>query len=734
MRYRSYCLFMVFLFSFLASCSSGSLTNLTEEVRTEEGIPSSTPKKASPTINFSPTTEYTSTTTPTSAPTLTPTITPTPTVTPTLTPTPIIFDGSVIDESNFTNLKKYATLGKGSIDSIDVSEDGKIHIIKTARGIFLYETETLQLLDFLEDYGFYSLIPGKSQIIALTPALTLTVIDIVNGSLLNELQPTNVLGIKEIVFSKDNSHIAVIVLQPHSTRQDWTSYRIDIWNLVNGELVNQLESELVGPCFSLAFSLDNNQLISECYPSGGGYPKLFHWNIQKGSLSWYVSNEGHFTSFPFSRDGSLLATYTMTQYVVPDQVIIRRTSDGAEVGRVNGKVGDNPFSLDNKHIVTSSKYDISVWHVTSSQRVKKIASDLDWPLVSYSDDGQYILANNGKMAWRVSDFSLDETFPEPQEASEIQPLSIWRTQGHLSGIKGVDLFKDDHLFIWGISDDYDAGRIRTLWWWYPNQNIYEEIPLGEFSGQPALSPSKDKMAVCTQEGLKIITIDDRYVDDFGPCRSSSAPVVFSGDGKRLFVGLGIIIDEFDIETRSVLGQLRGHNHNIGDIKSSDDGKYLFSSSADEIQGGRECIIWELDPNTFIHKWSITAGSRSDLSDAIFSKDNANLIAIFGSEVTVWRISDRWYLANFEGSAIALTPDDKLAVIGKPDYSLDFYDTNNWKKYDSVGEIISNQENETDPSYFFFKPLTGIIYLDFIMQGRILISVTSEDVIDLWRVP
>ena len=743
-------LLLAIICSVLLGCSSGLMTSPTQEMGIE-GEASTIPPIKPPTTTLSPAPEPTATSTPTSPPTSTPTITLTP------SPTPLKFDGAVIDETTFADLEKYLTLGKGSIQNMVVSEDGRFHIIKTVRGIYLYETASLDELAFFEGYGSFTLIPGKSEMVAVTPDLTLAVINLDNQSLMRELVPPNALSIGTMAFSKDISYMAVTVSQPHPTRLNWTSSRIDVWNLDNGELISQLESDLMGGCSQLSFSLDNSQLVTACSLSGGGYPRLFHWDTQTGTLNWSAVNES-VTSFPFSTDGSLVATSLNT----PNYIIVRTTSSGTEVGRVSGGGPVNhPFSPDNKYLLTASGAGILVWNVSNSQLVKTIRTDFQGQL-SFSDDGKYILISGGQKAYRVSDFSLDENYPEPgdssdlasQEPPETKPVEVFLKKGHLIGVMGVELFEDNRLFVWGVRNHQNPWGEQTLWWWYPDQDIFEEIALGEGAGQPAWSPSKDHMAVCTQDGLKMITIENGEMEDLGTCRSSSSPVAFSADGKRLFLGSGIVIDEFDIETRSVLSQLRGHNYNIGYLRSSDDAKFLFSTSADEISGGRESIIWQLDPHTFTKKWFITYGSSSNFSDAHFTPDNANIVAIFGSKISVWRVSDGWYLTNFEGNDVALLADGKLGVVGLPVLTnlgdgtiglrnefFDLYETSNWKKIGPLDADMTQLTFETmdlEMMLYFINEAasqgTGVVQLTAINEGRVLVSVTSDDVIEFWRAP
>lgn len=722
-KYIRLFLFILFISGLIISCSGKTQDKSAPDANSLTLTASRELEKPQVTSTSTPTRENTTTAEPS------PTLLVTPTSIPSPTATRISQGGSTITASNYLNLENYAVLGKGKIESISVSDDGEFHIIKTARGIYIYETKSLAEIAFFEDYKDFYLVPGKSEIVAVTLDLILDRINF-DGDILASFTPPNVTGIGSIVFSNDLTYMAVHVTQPHQTRQDWTSSRIDIWDLQRNALISQLESDLIGLCFSSAFSNDGKQLISACPPSGFGPSKLFYWDIPSQSLMWYLSNEGSFTSQPFSHDNAHVATFTSTQTVV------RQTSDGTEVGRVAGKVGDNPFSADDDYIVTSSFEQIRVWFYKTSESVKRIETGLSWPKASFSEDGGHILANDGQMAWRASDYSLDENFPPPEKGTDVRSITAWRRQGHLSGIMGVELLENDLLLIWGLSDTDTAWGEKSLWWWYPDQDIYNEIALGNNPGKPDFSKSKNQFAVCSETGLKIITIKDGQAQELGQCRASNSPVAFSSNSENLYVGSGILIEEIDIETGEILGQLRLHDNKIGNIISSDEGGYLFTASAEEIQGGREVAVWGLTLNSPTRKWFITAGSTSDLSDAVFTKNNENLVAVFGSEITAWRISDGWYLSNIEGTAVGLSQDGKLAAVGTQDKNLEFYNIEDWKL---IGSLNDGEQSLTpqimDPYlYMFLNPSPGIKTVKFFDDGRILATIENNDLIKLWSVP
>jgi WD40 repeat protein len=643
------------------------------------------------------------------------TISPTQTSTPLPTLSRFEIERPVINASNFSEIEVHETLGKGHVVQSDMSDDGKYQIVKTLRGIYIYETETLNERAFLEGHRDFYVRPGKPQIVAISPELTLQVVDLETMDVIVELIPENAQDIGLLTFSKDANLIAVTVSQPHATRLDFTSYRIDIWDLEKGKFVGKLESDLFGVCTALGFSDLGQQLITECYPSGSWrFTKLVHWDIPSLTATWYLSNDGHFTHFPFSPDGSLVAFYTYKNQL-PYEVIIRRTLDGAEVSRVYGMVSDFAFSPDNEMILTSSNSQIWVWHIRSAQLMEKIETGLEWPEASFSENGDYILANGGELAWRASDYSPDPSYivsgqKEPQ--AEISS-SVWRQLGHLDGILVAQRLSNGQLFVWGFSEN------QFLWWWLPDQQIFEEISVGAGWGEPVFSPLEENFAVCTEEGLKIINVATNEVTTHDGCRSEQTYLAFSGDGKRLFMSYGTLIDEVDIESGISLRQLRGHTTIVGGIEISKDGKYLFSASLDEIRGGHEVAIWGLDPNKLIRKWILPTSTFSRFVDGKFTLDNANMVSIFNNTLTVWRVVDGWYLANLDGTALALSPDGEVAIISSPEMVLHLYSLDDWSLVDTV---------DVEKSH-----LSGIKFMDFLNQGKILVSISYGDVVHLWGV-
>ena len=451
-----------------------------------------------------------------------PTPEPEPTLTPTPTQQPLLstLGQNPINAASLNQLEVLATIGAGRIDRLEYHQDASVFIIQTAQGVYLYDGESLERTAFFEQYTNVHLIPGKSSVVAVTPEKNLVIIDLQTGQVIQTLVPEDLNDWGNITISQNGKMMGVVFVRDHDTRIDWEQFGIDVWDLEQYKLVARLTSDLFGFCSSLAFTGDNTQLLADCYTEDFSmFKKLVLWDIAEQEVKWYLSNEGLITNAPFSKDGSLFTTYVMFDDTTgSSQITIRRTLDGTQVGRVGGKLSDNAFSNDSEHIITTSSGQVVVWHTTDSQRVKALDTGLDSPTASYSDDGQHILVNGGEQAWDAVEFVLDEEYQYVKPVSPEISMSSWRQIGHLDGISGVEILDDGRMMVWGLGEDDDLIgeiedyniKITVIWRWYPDTNTYDEVSVGKSKGYPVLAPNQENIAICTDEGLKIIALDQNY--------------------------------------------------------------------------------------------------------------------------------------------------------------------------------------------------------------------------------
>ena len=662
----SHLVVFILVSGFLFSCASPSLPVSISEVEDEGEVLQPLPTRTS---TEAPEATRTATATSTEQPSPTPEPTEEPTLTLTSTPTPTpqpkfgALGGAPITASTLSQLELLETLGYGSINQLDYHQDAGVFIVKTALGVFLYAGESLDRIGFFEDYVHIHQVPSKTQLVAVTPERTLVLIDLITGEVIQTMVPEKANQIINLAFSQDGEMMSVVIVQDHEVRLNWEQTRIDVWDLSQNKQVATLMSDLF-TCYSMAFSDDHAWLLSGCSPSGGGIARIVLWDIAEEELAWAVSSRGGFTQFPFSKDGSLFSTYVMYDNTTgSSQITIWRTHDGTEVGRVGGMLSDNAFSDDSQHIVTTSSGQVVVWHTADSQRVKAFDTGMKLPSASYSADGAHILVNDGEQAWDAVGFELDEDYLYIEPFTPEVSLSQWRQLGHLDGIGGVEVLDDDQLLVWGFSEN------EFIWWWFPDTNAYEEVSIGIGKGQPTLSPDRDRFAICTEEGLKLLDMVEKEIEVFNPCRSSTNYLALSEDGEHLYLNTGTSIDVISLESGEILQQLRVHSANVGKVQTLRNGDYLISSSDGVIGGGCEIIFWELNPFNFVRRWIIPVVDQC-LKQAVINQDGSTLVTV-DEKVSVWRVSDGWYLNYFDGTAAAFSPDDSVLAAGTWDSAIEF---------------------------------------------------------------
>ena len=151
--------------------------------------------RSTPTNTPIPANTATPTPTPTNTPipTNTTTLTNTPTYTNTATPTPAKIEAH--NASELRNVKRY---GDGGILGIDISHDGEQFVVLTSVSIYLYDTETGELLWRVEpeiQYRQVVFAEDGNTLMATTMGGTLKILNASNGTILSTVltsQPNNI--------------------------------------------------------------------------------------------------------------------------------------------------------------------------------------------------------------------------------------------------------------------------------------------------------------------------------------------------------------------------------------------------------------------------------------------------------------------------------------------------------------------------------------------------------------
>ncbi len=334
----------------------------------------------------------------TNTPTLTPSPTsaniPTPTITP--TPTPLPMAGPITE--NFMT-----RLGKGWINNLTFSPNGKILSTATSIGTYLYQVETMKLISFLPSNAFVKdtvFIDDKTLVTGASNGTT-TVWDIDSApkvlEVLQRTDPVVALGVSE------DKTILIIELGGSGASGN---VNVINWDRINPESVSKVSSEYV---FDGEYSSAKNILALDTWME-----KIILVDTQKMKTTATICTKcwGHYALSP---NGTLLAA---NKYLGggKTQMVLLDTTNQKEIAKFNEEEHALTFSPDGKLLLSSSTDGLNFWDVETFELVKTIKGEKGFPvafspdglqLVSISSDGNLILRdiNSGNTIFTINGFT-----------------------------------------------------------------------------------------------------------------------------------------------------------------------------------------------------------------------------------------------------------------------------------------------------------------------------------------
>ena len=222
------------------------------------------PAASTPTQTWSPAITFTRTITPS------PTDSPSPIFSPTKTLFPFLPTGlSFIDAENADQLEQLKQIGRGDMNHVDWSPDGKTLAVASSEGVYFFNAQSLQETGYVHT--------GEMHFVAM--------------------------------LSPDGTLLATGSNQGH----------VELWRVSDGTLVRALEKNIgfQDVIYDLAFSPDGTILASASFDG-----TVNTWRVSDGEPLFTITNPYFVIDIDISPDGALLA---LTNY---DKIKIYRVSDG----------------------------------------------------------------------------------------------------------------------------------------------------------------------------------------------------------------------------------------------------------------------------------------------------------------------------------------------------------------------------------------------------------------------
>jgi WD40 repeat protein len=618
-----------------------------------------------------------------------------------------------------------ANWGLGAPQGSAFAADGQVLVQGTPFGIYLYQAADLQLIRFLEGAREFYLSPAGDLLFTRLADGSIQVIDLPAGETRHTFAPIAVLSpwMKNAIYAQlpaDRptfekmyfdwvSAILALVLSPDGNLVaiGFGDASIGLWDLHSGALLRELRSDIIQDVSELVFSPDGGKLLSV-----GRGSDFAVWQVEDGQLLWRLPHIGHIVGQPFSADGSLLAM-EITQGT-SSWVTVRETRYGGELGaQVVGKVASQAISPDNTRLLTTWYGVVKIWSIPHLRLLGKIDTGLDWPRASFSTDGAYILMNEGEQAYRASDLSRDEAYPQPtsQPQPEVDPEAL-RQVGHLPGMLGVRYPQPDQAFAWGTASGQSTWVLDLS---SQHQATYD---FGSpFMADPDLSPDGDLLAGCTEAGLVLVNLSDGQTSNLGRCRAT-AEVRFSADGKIIFRANGTLIDAIDSTSGELLYNLRGHAFLVESLAVTNDGRYLLSASNFQRTQGREVIWWRLDVPQLLWRWMVSVYQSDRLLSATTLQDGSVVYTALGG-LRAWRLGDggQHHLDTSAIASLTLSPDNRLLATGDFEGNIHLFELGTWRE---VAVLTGHAQS--------------VVGLAFSPDGNSLLSASTDGTLRLWGLP
>ncbi len=612
-----------------------------------------------------------------------PTMTVTATILPTATPSPTPAL-QPISPQNASRVQLIERWGKGVINDMAFTSDGKLLAVAAENGLYIFDRESSRQVWFAEPGAQFTSLafsPDNQTLATSSDDQLVSVWRVSDGKQLFALEG-HTQGVLAVAFSPDGSVIA-------SAGADRD---VILWDVEKRQIRSKLagHSEWVG---ALAFSPDGSQLVSA---SGDG--TLIVWEAATGKK--LASLSGHtawVSSLAFSPDGQYLASGSGDE-----TVLVWNVSTAQVAATLNGHsswVTQVAFSPDGGSLASSgADKTIKIWDYRNSSVLQTYEGhSASVTALAYTPDGLTLTSGSND-----STIAFWDTLAGEREKTLI---------GHSAGINSVAYSPDGqfvasaggdkHVILW---DAHTGQQVRTL---FAHTEFVDKVAFSP-DGKLLASGSHDDTVILWEVGtgrpLHILKIGNDVLDlAFSPGdqilavagrngaslwnplngelirivkRDGSFSLSFTPDGKTLSVtgdssysyyygynqsknfdvntgqeldlwghdlspsisydvsGNFFIsrsrspmeyIDLYNISSRSNI-ILKGHTRAITDLAFSPDGKLAASASEDQT-----IIIWEVATG---RKLLVLSGPAGAIRSLTFSPDGRYLVSA-GDDRRIW---------------------------------------------------------------------------------------------------
>ena len=596
-----------------------------------------------------------------------------------------------------------ARLGKGYINDIEYSPDGRQLAVATSIGVWLYDTSTDTELDLLSEK------PDYVETIAFSPDSRTLASSGYSPDGIIRLWDTDTGKLRDTVDGYAEE-ILVLAFSPDGTilasSGGWPDYRIRLWDVAMHQ-PRDTRFDNTGSPYALSFSPDGKTLAS-----GGRDNTIRLWDVQTGELKRHL--KGHrddVNAVIFSQNGEICASGsddgTIRLWTVHTGEMLTILKGAAKFSE---GISALAFSPNGSTLASATTDQIWLWDIDAKQIIR-ILEGHTWYVsaLAFSPDGKTI-ASAGRdwtlRLWDANTGKLRKTFGEhPNSANTVAFSPDGRTLA--SANRGL-------IRMW----DTQSASLR-LWYARTGEHLAHYIDHIDQVHAVVFSPN-GKLLASSGFDSRLRLWDANTGHHIATLRGGGYAVAFSPNGKLLanaYGGDGItgtigLWDPHTGELRHVLGPYHGL---LNCVAFSPDGKTLASGGQDS-----EIILWDIP--TAQRRLSLTTQHTGAVYSVAFSPDGKTLAS--GSQDQTLRL---WDPNTGEHRATLRYPGYVTSVAFSPNETLLAIGSSNW-----VNSQIQLLDTKTLQSRETLRGHTEeMTALAFSPDGRTLASASYDGTILLW---
>ena len=573
------------------------------------------------------------------------------------------------DNGNYTQWdlppEAVARLGKGEISgNLTYSPDGTRLAVTSYTGIWIYDAQTGEALDFLKSHGSgvewrtkreIDLLreqghSGRVMSVSFSPdgktlassGNTIVLWDVPAGKektvLTGHEHPHDVWSVMSVSFSPDGKTLASSGVNVIGTKDS----TVRLWDVATGKQVSEFTGHK-GAIFSTRFSpVSNNTLIS------GSEKDLWLWDVALGTYEKFKVFEvvPYVFSTGFSPDGKTIASGHRDGTVRLWDVATRKHK--ATLTGHTHFVWAVAFSPDGKTIASGSWDEtVRLWDIATGKHKATLTGHThNVKGLAYSVDGSTIASSswNEVRLW-------DTTTGKHKATLKEHPARLYSVAYSPDGSTIASGSADGTLHLWDVATKNPKITLKG-----------HTAPVRSISFDPS-------GAILASGGADNVV----YLWDIGTGRkkktlkghtNSVTSVAFDPNGYILASASGSEVWLWDVETGQHKTTLIGLRDTVHSVRFSPDGKTIATGGAD-----KSVRLW--DVKTGEEKIALTEHSRA-VGSIDFSPDGKTLVSANGLEWWLWNIETRQVKAKGRHDSIRsvrFSPDGKILATGGADHVL-----------------------------------------------------------------